>query len=117
MGTKLLNYQQRMKSLFDQKAKDIPLQQGDLVLRWDVRWEDKGKHGKFDPLWFSPFRIAEERGINTFLLEKLDGELLELLVNGQFLKLCFQKLRISCLTLIVNIRCVYCNCHLNFLLL
>lgn len=90
METKLSNYQQKMKSLFDNKAKDRPLQLGDLVPRWDVRWEDKGKHGKFDPLWFGPFRIAEERGINTFLLENLDGELLELLVNGRFLKLYFQ---------------------------
>ena len=37
VGTKLSNYQQRMKSLFDKKAKDIPLQKVDLVLRWDVR--------------------------------------------------------------------------------
>lgn len=34
---KLLNYQQRMKYLFDKKAKDKALQQGDLVLRWDVK--------------------------------------------------------------------------------
>lgn len=90
VDAKLSNYQQKMKSLFDKKAKDRPLQQGDLVLRWDVRWEDKGKHGKFDPLWFGPFKIAEERGDNTYLLEKLYGELLELLVNGQFLKFYFQ---------------------------
>jgi len=71
-----------MKSLFDKKAKDRPLQRGDLVLRWDVQWEDKGKHVKFDPLCFVPFRIVEERGNNTYLLENLDGELLELPVNG-----------------------------------
>lgn len=90
MEVKLSNYQQKMKSLFDKKAKDRPLHPGDLVLRWDVRREDKGKHGKFDPLCFGPFRIAEERGNNTFLLENLDGELLELPVNGQLLKFYFQ---------------------------
>ena len=58
VGTQLLNYQQRVKYLFDKKAKDKPLQQGDLVLKWDVRREDKGKHGKFDPLWFGPLKIA-----------------------------------------------------------
>lgn len=34
---KLSNYQQNMKSMFENKAKDIPLQPGDLVLMWDVR--------------------------------------------------------------------------------
>eukprot|EP00253_Pinus_taeda_P011608 PITA_11608 len=86
---RLYDYQQKMKLLFDKKAKDRPLQLGDLVLRWDVRQEDKGKHGKFDPLWFGPFKIVEERGNNTFLLENLDGELQELLVNVQFLKFYF----------------------------
>jgi hypothetical protein len=30
----------------------------DLVLKWDARNEDKGKHGKFDHLWLGPFRIV-----------------------------------------------------------
>eukprot|EP00253_Pinus_taeda_P002558 PITA_02558 len=50
VGTKLSNYQQKMKSMFDKREKDQPLQPRDLVLRQDVQWEDKGKHGKFDPL-------------------------------------------------------------------
>lgn len=37
--TKLANYQQKMKSMFEEKAKDWPLQPGDLVLWWDVRQE------------------------------------------------------------------------------
>ena len=47
----LISYQAKMKSIFDRKAKEILFQAGDLVLRWDTRREDKGKHGKFDPLW------------------------------------------------------------------
>jgi len=94
VGTKLSNYQKRMKSLFDKKAKDTPLQQGDLVLRSNVRREDKGKHWKFDPLWFDPFKIAEVRGNNTYMLENLDSELLDLLVNGEFLKFYFSELEI-----------------------
>jgi len=43
------------------------------VLRWDVKREDKGKHGKFDQLWFGPFKIVEERGNNNYMLENLDG--------------------------------------------
>ena len=79
-----------MKVLFDKKARDRSLHLGDLVLRWDVSREDKGNHGKFDPLWFGPFMISEAKGNNTFLLENLDGEVLELLVNGKFLKIYFQ---------------------------
>ena len=45
----LVTYQEKMKSIFDRKAREIMFQNGDLVLRWDTRKEDKGKHGKFDP--------------------------------------------------------------------
>jgi len=90
VGAKFSNYQQKMKSLFDKKAKGRPLQLGYLVLCWDVRWEDKGKHRKFHLLWFCPFKIAKERGNNTYMLENLDGVSLELPVNGQFLKFYFQ---------------------------
>ena len=79
-----------MKDIFYQHAKDRKLQVGDLVLRWDIRRADKGKHGKFDPLWFGPFKIAEQGGNNTFRLENLQGDLLDTPVNGQFLKLYFQ---------------------------
>ena len=83
-------YQEKMKELFDQHAKDRKLQAGDLVLRWDVRRADKGKHGKFDPLWFGPFKTAEQGGNNTFKMENLQGDLLDAPVNGQFLKPYFQ---------------------------
>ena len=63
---------------------------GDLVLRWDIRRADKGKHGKLDPLWFGPFKIAESAGNNTFRLENLGGDLLDAPVNGKFLKPYFQ---------------------------
>ena len=57
----LVTYQEKMKSLFDRKAKDIMFQTGDLVLRWDTRREEKEKHGKFDPLWYGPYKITEAR--------------------------------------------------------
>lgn len=75
-----------MNALFDRKAKDRIFHLGDLVIRWDVRREDKGKHGKFDPLWFSPFNTAKAKGNNKFLLENLDGELFEFPINGKNLK-------------------------------
>lgn len=39
-----------MKCIFDINAKEIDFKARDLVLRWDTRREDNGKHGKFDPL-------------------------------------------------------------------
>ena len=86
----IINYQEKMKTIFDKKAKDVFFQQGDLVLRWDVKREDKGKHGKFDSLWYGPFNIIESITINTLVLENLDGEMLPLPVNGRYLKHYFQ---------------------------
>jgi hypothetical protein len=42
-------YQDKMKEIFDRKEKERSFLLGDLVLRWDARREDPGKHGKFDP--------------------------------------------------------------------
>ena len=57
-----------------------------LVLRWDVRIEDKGKHGKFDNLCLGPFRIDEVLHNNTSVLKNMDDENLSGgLVNGIFL--------------------------------
>jgi hypothetical protein len=46
-----------MKALFDQKAKDREFLPGDLVLKWEARKEDAGKHGKFDPIWSAHIRF------------------------------------------------------------
>jgi hypothetical protein len=53
-----------------------------LVLKWEARREDIGKHGKFDPIWFDPYKISASQGNNYFLLENLDGNILNALVNG-----------------------------------
>ena len=44
------------------------------MLCWDARREDHGKHGKFDNMWFGPFKIAEVLENNTFLLKHLDDD-------------------------------------------
>eukprot|EP00253_Pinus_taeda_P030423 PITA_30423 len=72
----LIMYQSKMKGIFDKKAKEIDFKVGGLVLRWNTRREYNGKHGKFDPLWYGPFRIIEAWANNTFFLENLDGEAL-----------------------------------------
>ena len=83
---KMQKYQDDMKALFDLKAKDREFLPGDLVLKWDARREEPAKHGKFDHLWYGPFRVSASEGKNSFLLENIDGEVLSAPVNGRYLK-------------------------------
>jgi len=84
-----MKYQEKMKALFEKKAKDREFQ-GDLVLKWDVGREDKRKHVKFDDLWFEAFKIDKAQGKNTFLLDNIHGENLQLPIKGKYLKHYFQ---------------------------
>ena len=83
---KMQKYHDDMKALFDHRAKDRDFLLGDLVLRWDARREEAAKHGKFDHLWYGPFRVSALEGKNSFLLENLDGEILNTPVNVHYLK-------------------------------
>jgi len=81
-------FQEKMKNIFDSGAKQENFQINDLVLRWDVRYEDKCKHRKFDHLWKGPYKIATGHGNNTFIMHSLHGEWVDGgPVNGWFLKL------------------------------
>jgi hypothetical protein len=65
-------------------------EQGDLVLKWDAPRQEKGKHSKFDALWFGPFNILEVFSNYTYRLQDLEGnEVFNGPVNGHFLKKCF----------------------------
>ena len=87
---KLEARQQRIKGMFDKRAKADNFQVGDWVLKCDVVRKDKGKHGKFDSLWIGPFVIAQVQKNNTFKLQNLEGEeVFDGPVNGHFLKLYF----------------------------
>ena len=61
-------FQDKMKNIFDRKVKPDDFQQGHMVLKWDARHEDKGKHGKFDHLWKGPYLILENHGNNSYTL-------------------------------------------------
>ena len=61
-------YKLKIKSRFDRKIKYNTFLVGDMVLRWDARKEQKGKHGKFDNLWFGPFLVFKILENNTFVL-------------------------------------------------
>ena len=60
---------------------------GHLVLKWDARHEDKGKHGKFDHLLKGPYLIVENHGNNSYSLQGFDNDpFLARTVNIRFLK-------------------------------
>lgn len=80
-------YKDKVKSIFDKRANQKKFQVDDLVLRWDVRRQDRGKHDKFDNLWFGPFNVFVVLDNNTFLLENLeDNPSVGGPVNGHFLE-------------------------------
>ena len=83
---RLQKYQDNMKALFDRKAKDREFLPDDLVLKWDARKEDSAKHGKFDHIWYRPFKVTAPEGKNSFLLENLDGKIFNAPVNERYLK-------------------------------
>ena len=60
-------HQQILKYWFYQASiSNRDLQVGDLVLKWDKAYEDKGEHTKFQRLWRGPYIIAEKMGRSTF---------------------------------------------------
>ena len=50
--------QLKMKNLYDRRAVERKFKLDDLVLLWNARLEEKGKHGKFDNLSLGQFNIA-----------------------------------------------------------
>ena len=79
-------YRLKIKSRFDRNIKENTFSVGDMVLRWDAKKEQKGKHGKFGNLSFGPFLVSKILENNTFVLQSLEGEELSSPVNGRFLK-------------------------------
>jgi hypothetical protein len=80
-------FQDKVKKVFDRKAKPNDFQQGDLILKWDARHEDKGKHGKSEHMWKCPYQIAEDHGNNSYSLHEVNGDYFSAWsVNGRFLK-------------------------------
>ena len=58
-----------------------------MVLKWEAKIEEKGKHGKFKSIWKVPFIVATLHGNNTYILQEMNGQpYVGGLVNGRFLK-------------------------------
>jgi len=65
--------QEGIKRIYDKRTKEYYFELGDLVLKWDSRNENKGKHEKIDSLWKGPYTIQAFRGNNAFFLKNGDG--------------------------------------------
>ena len=73
--------------MFDKRVKVDCFNPRDLVLKWDARHEDKGKHGKFDELWKGPYSICSFSGRNAYFFEDSKGNRVGIgHINGRFLK-------------------------------
>ena len=48
-----------MKHLFDRKVVERKFEVDEMVLMWNVRIEDKRKHGEFEPIWLEPYTLLE----------------------------------------------------------
>jgi hypothetical protein len=79
-----------VKKDFDKLARHRDLIVGDTIFLWDKGREKPGKHGKFDNLWLGPYLIREIARQNSFHLSQLDGEHINILRNGQQLKLFYR---------------------------
>lgn len=58
----------KMKYLFDKNSKNRKFEVDYLVLMWNSRCQEKGKHGKFEALWLGPFVITGKGGENLYYL-------------------------------------------------
>jgi hypothetical protein len=80
-------YQEKVKQVFDKQAKPDNFNLGYLVLKWDARYEDKGKHGKFDELWKGAYSICSFSRRNAYFLKDYEGQRIGTRpVNDRFLK-------------------------------
>lgn len=54
--------------MFDKKEKDRKFEENDLVLMWNGRCQEKGKHGKFEALWLGCFVVVGNKGEDSYYL-------------------------------------------------
>ncbi|XP_059067813.1 uncharacterized protein LOC131858551 [Cryptomeria japonica] len=79
---RITKHQNRVKKIFDMRARPRGFRKGDEVLLWDKRREPKSAHGKFDSFWKGSFKINEVLGPNAFRLNYSDGMVMPYTYNG-----------------------------------
>ena len=75
-----------MKYLYEKKVVDRKFEPIDMILMWNAKLEDRGKHEKFDPIWLGPYLIDSKWGEDSYILRTLSGDILELPIHQKFLK-------------------------------
>ena len=68
VSLKLLVHQKKRNNNPYKKAIERDFYLGDLVLKWDAKRENKGKHGNFYNIWMGPYLISFVKDNNTFIL-------------------------------------------------
>lgn len=68
-STRNTKLQLQIKNLYDKKVLSRKFDLEDLVLLWNSRMEDKGKNGKFDPIWLGPYLIHEKWGEDSYFIK------------------------------------------------
>ncbi|QRV90331.1 Retrovirus-related Pol polyprotein from transposon opus [Ceratobasidium sp. AG-Ba] len=70
-----LSYAKERKRRFDTNARVLLAEAGDLVQKYDARWDNTHSNDrKLVPRWTGPFRVRERRN-TSYVLEDLQGEL------------------------------------------
>lgn len=76
----------QVKDLYDIKTAIKKFEVDGMVLMWNDRSKEKGKHKNFDPIWLGPYIFDIKWGEDSYLLRDITKDTLKLLVHGQFLK-------------------------------
>ena len=87
-STRNMKLQLQTKHLYDRTV-IRKFQPEDLVLMWNARLQEKGKHGKFDPIWLGTYMVDSLWGDDSYFIKDLSGNFLELPVHGKFMKIYF----------------------------
>ena len=61
--------QLQVKILYNKKIMNKKFEIKDLVLMWNARIEDKGKHGEFYPIWLGPYLVETTWGGGSYILK------------------------------------------------
>lgn len=72
-----LKIQLQSKYLFNKRTLLRKFQIGDMVLQWNAKGQDKGKHKKFESLWIGPSVVCDLNGKDSYFLQKMNGEVQE----------------------------------------
>lgn len=69
-----LEHANKRKRVFDRKTRAIEYQPGDLVQRYDARWDEThSSERKLVPRWSGPLRVIS-KALNSYALEDLQGQ-------------------------------------------